>query len=136
MNDYDEPEALLQYDGTATYKATSYRVSVICKASAWKKDVEKAVGKAGGYNVSLGDGKILANHESYAYVFAASRITYEVTFTPDHALTENASRHQPAITLIKGDFSIIRDGDLQESHKAFKQSLGQNLRQPIFRLRP
>lgn len=127
-----------EFCGVATFRDSTYRVSVIAKGDKWKSEVEKAINKAGGHNVSIDAGKPLAdNPQAYAQTFAASRISYEVTFTPDHALTEGGMRKPSVTKLLRCDYSIINDGELQKSYGKFKQAVASGSRTgTIARMKP
>ncbi len=116
---------LTQYEGTAIVNGTVYRVSVLVKGDRWKSDVLKAVNKAGGYDVSLDEGKELPPSVRYrmANILDASRICYEVTFSPDCCLTQGALNKKPITVLMRSDLSIIYDGELQKGYSTAKSNI-------------
>jgi hypothetical protein len=117
-----------EFSGVATFRESTYRVSVIAKGDLWKSEVVKAINRAGGHNVSVDEGKPVTDPHAYANTFAASRISYEVTFTPDNALTEGGVRKPSVTKLLRCDYSIINDGELQKSYGKFKQAVASGSR--------
>lgn len=131
-----EGQPLFQYEGVANLKGTTYRVSVLAR-SAWKSDIERAINKAGGYNASLSEGKTVGNKTELDPMFAFAGIAYAITFQSDSVLTERSCARPSSLTrLLRSDFSLVPDGDLQDKRISRPAIAGKNSQLAPLRSRP
>jgi len=132
MVNVDGSPRLVEYNGTALVNGSIMRVTVLAREGGWKHDAMKAVHKAGGYNVELGDSKPEATgSQRLRSILWSNRISYDVTFTHDSVLSGDS---RASITiLLKSDLSRFHDGEFQRDYKRMRsrQAPGQNLITPL-----
>ena len=111
----DNESGMVKYSGTAACGDSTYRITVIARSGSWKDDAMHAVQKAGGRYVTLYEEPGATSDESLPRGAA-----YSVTFISDGALTMKTAGKKPETVLLRGDFSIYHDGDLQKSSGNFR----------------
>jgi len=115
---------LTVWEGSSHYNGTTYSVTVLAPSDAYKGDVVRAVGKAGGRYVELDatDKEMRGLDRSMVSRAFGSSASYLVRFTPNPRLTSGFISKTGAEVLLNGSLGIIRDGDFQKAKKTASQS--------------
>jgi len=131
------PHAQL-WTGLATYKGALYRVEIVSTNQLWEADARRIVKKAGGHARSIDLSGPVDLNDALVYSMVMTEAKYDVRFTPDTALTNGALNRRPVTVRLKGNYSRVKDGELQKLHPALRnpprpQPMQGQLRHPLRR---